>query len=43
MRVNVPTECHVYPGLLHGFEAFAPLAGVTRQAIANRDRAMMSF
>lgn len=39
---NVPVECHVYPGLPHAFEAFAPLAGVTQQAIANRDRAMMS-
>ncbi|KAJ5668661.1 hypothetical protein N7462_009731 [Penicillium macrosclerotiorum] len=40
---NIPTECHIYPGLPHGFEALAPLATVTRQAIANRDRAMTTF
>lgn len=40
---NIPTECHIYPGLPHGFEAFGPSAGVTQQAIANRDRAMISF
>jgi acetyl esterase/lipase len=39
---NIPTECHIYPGLPHGFEVFAPLS-VTQQAVANRDRAVMSF
>ncbi|OOQ90593.1 arylesterase/monooxygenase [Penicillium brasilianum] len=43
VKANVPTECHIYPGLPHGFEAFSPLAGVTQQAIDNRDRAMSSF
>lgn len=43
VAANIPTECHIYPGLPHGFEAFAPLAGVTQQAVANRDRAMISF
>lgn len=43
VTANIPTECHIYPGLPHGFEAFAPLAGVTQQLIANRDRAMRSF
>lgn len=43
VAADIPTECHIYPGLPHGFEAFAPLSGATQQAIANRDRAMTSF
>ncbi|KAJ5195461.1 uncharacterized protein N7498_008899 [Penicillium cinerascens] len=43
VEANIPTECHVYPGCPHGFEAFAPLSKVVQQAIANRDKAAMNF
>lgn len=43
MAANINTECHIYPGLPHGFEAFAPLSKVTQQVTANRDKAVMSF
>jgi acetyl esterase/lipase len=35
---GVPAELHVYPGCPHGFEMFAPEAGVSRRAIAERVR-----
>ncbi|MBO0679061.1 alpha/beta hydrolase [Mycolicibacterium sp. S2-37] len=35
---GVPTELHVHPGCPHGFEAVAPGAAVSRQAIADRVR-----
>ena len=31
-HAGVPVELHVYPGAPHGFEGFAPGAGVSRQA-----------
>lgn len=43
VAANIPTECHVYPGLPHGFEAMAPSARPTQEAYANRHRAMTSF
>lgn len=43
VAANIQTECHIYPGLPHGFEAFAPLSKVTQQVVANRDKAAMSF
>jgi acetyl esterase/lipase len=43
VAANIPTECHIYPGLPHGFEALASGASVTKQAIANRYKAMASF
>lgn len=43
LAANIPTECHIYTGLPHGFEALAPSARVTQQAYDNRKRAMTSF
>ena len=43
VAAGIPTECHIYPGLPHGFEALAPSARLTKQALANRERAMTSF
>ena len=43
VAANIPTECHIYPGLPHGFEALASGISVTKQAISNRYKAMSSF
>lgn len=40
---HIETEFHLYPGLPHAFELFAPDAGFTNQAVANRHKAMASF
>ncbi len=36
LRAGVPTELHVYPGAVHGFDLFAPDAAVTRRFVAER-------
>lgn len=43
VAANIPTECHIYPGLPHGFEALAPSASITSHVVANRHKAMSSF
>lgn len=43
LAANIPVECHLYPGLPHGFEAMAPSISLTKQATANREKAMISF
>ncbi|KAJ5742427.1 uncharacterized protein N7511_011446 [Penicillium nucicola] len=43
VAANIPTECHIYPGLPHGFEALGSTASVTKQALANRKKAITSF
>jgi acetyl esterase/lipase len=43
VAANIPTECHIYPGLPHGFEALASGIDVTKRAIGNRYKAMSSF
>ncbi|CAG7950867.1 unnamed protein product [Penicillium nalgiovense] len=43
VAANIPTECHIYPGLPHGFEALAPGINATKQVISNRYKAMTSF
>lgn len=43
VAANIPTECDIHPGLPHEFEALAPSASVTQQAIINRDKATTSF
>ena len=40
MQAGVPTELHVYPGVFHGWELFAPQAPVTKQAFQLRLTAM---
>jgi acetyl esterase/lipase len=40
IQAAVPTELHVYPGAFHGFDLFAPSAGVSKQFKADRDYAL---
>lgn len=41
LHAGVPTELHVYPGAYHGFELVAPAAGISRQALEDRNRALI--
>jgi acetyl esterase/lipase len=43
MASDIPTECHIYPGVPHGFEALTSGIDVTKRAIANRYKTMSSF
>ena len=43
LAAGVPTELHVHPGLVHGFDQFAPGAAVTRRALADRVRVLRSL
>lgn len=43
LRAGIPTELHVYPGLPHAFEAFAPNINVVTRAIDNRIKAVLSI
>jgi acetyl esterase/lipase len=36
----VDTELHVYPGAFHAFDAFAPMAAVSRRFVRDRDDAL---
>jgi acetyl esterase/lipase len=36
MRAGVPTELHVYAGAYHGWDGFAPMAGISQAAVAAR-------
>ena len=41
---DIDVEYHLYPGVPHGFEAIGgPNVGITKQAVANRLRALKSF
>lgn len=40
MLAGVPVELHVYPGVFHGWDLFAPDAAVTQQATRTRLRAL---
>jgi acetyl esterase/lipase len=40
---GVPTELHVYPGAVHGFDLFAPFADVSRRFRRERDDAFDRF
>lgn len=42
-KAGVEVELHVYPGLPHSFEAFAPNIRLAKMAFGNRVRAMTSF
>lgn len=39
----MPTELHVYPGAVHGFDLFAPDAAVSRRYRRDRDEALDRF
>lgn len=41
--VGVSTEYHLYPGVPHAFDVFAPAAEVTKRAMGNRIKAIQSF
>ncbi|GAB3550416.1 alpha/beta hydrolase [Arthrobacter tumbae] len=41
LQGGVPTELHLYPGAYHGFELVAPDASVSRQALSDRNRALI--
>ena len=41
-EAGVQTELHVYPGLPHGFELFAPETRMARMVMENRGRAILS-
>jgi acetyl esterase/lipase len=43
LTAGVPTELHVYPGAVHGFDLFAPDAAVTRRYRRDRDEALDRF
>ena len=43
LAAGVPTELHVYPGGVHGFDLFAPEAAVTRRFCRDRDEAFDRF
>ena len=43
MASGVSVELHVHPGVPHAWEFFAPDADVSKRAIADRIRAIMSF
>jgi acetyl esterase/lipase len=40
MRAGVPTELHVYPGAVHGFDSFAPQSAIARRFARDRDDAL---
>lgn len=42
-KANIEVECHVYPGLPHGFDLAAPRCGATQRAIANRVQAISTL
>ncbi|MFI6936836.1 alpha/beta hydrolase fold domain-containing protein [Streptomyces sp. NPDC050287] len=42
-HAGVSTELHVHPGLVHGFDQFAPQAPATRRAFADRVRVIASL
>lgn len=43
MLAGVSTEFHVYPGVPHAWEGFSPNADVSKRAVANRFKAIMSI
>jgi acetyl esterase/lipase len=43
LEAQVPTELHVYPGGVHGFDLFAPGAALTRRFCRERDEALDRF
>lgn len=40
VAAGVPTELHVYPGAFHAFDSFAPMAGVSRRFVEDRNAAL---
>lgn len=40
---GVPVELHVHPGAVHGYDLVAPGAGITRRALADRERVLRSL
>ncbi|TID16105.1 gb [Venturia nashicola] len=42
-KVGIECELHLYPGCPHGFEGLAPESAVSKAAMANRNRAILSI
>ena len=40
IAAGVATELHLYPGAFHAFDAFAPMAQVSRSFVADRNAAL---
>jgi acetyl esterase/lipase len=40
LEAGVPAELHVYPGVYHGFDAFAPMADVSQRFANERDNVL---
>ena len=40
LDAGVPTELHVYPSAFHGFEVLVPTAQISKDALADRERAL---
>ncbi|CAK7229393.1 hypothetical protein SEUCBS140593_007227 [Sporothrix eucalyptigena] len=43
VEANLPVEFHIYEGVPHAFQRFAPASRVAKQAVANRCNAMLDF
>lgn len=43
VAANIPTECHIFEGLPHGFEGLAPTSTAVQRAMDHRARAMTSI
>ena len=43
VRANVDVEFHLYPGVIHAWEGMAPGIRVSKEALANRSRALKDF
>ncbi|KAF5023792.1 hypothetical protein F66182_4148 [Fusarium sp. NRRL 66182] len=43
IEANVPVEIHIYQGVPHAFQRFAPTSAVVKRALANRFAACTSF
>ncbi|KAJ5814255.1 uncharacterized protein N7503_001005 [Penicillium pulvis] len=43
IMANIPVDMHVYEGVPHAFQRFAPTSKVAQRALANRVAAMLSF
>lgn len=41
-NAGIPVELHVYPGVPHGFELFAPETQMAKMVMQNRIRAILS-
>jgi acetyl esterase/lipase len=43
LHAGIETELHVYPGVIHAFQRWAPNSDIVKKALANRTRAIMTL